>query len=166
VAEAYSDFQARCKSAPFMLCVLHPQSRGSLLMLPITLTMAAAAAFVHVWLAARCSMVRQRENILVGYGGNAVMTARMRAHANFAENTPLFLILLGLNELAGSSGRWLWWIGIAFILARVAHALGMDRRTANMLRIFGMTVSMLVLVILAISAIRLAYEAGQPVVIG
>lgn len=135
-------------------------------MLPITLTMAAAAAFVHIWLSVRCSMVRRRENILIGDGGNIMMAARMRAHANFAENTPLFLILLGLTELAGSSGRWLWCVGIAFILARVSHALGMDRNTPNLLRIFGMAVSMAVLVILAISAIRLAYEAGQPVVIG
>jgi len=140
-------------------------------MLPITLTMAAAAAFVHIWLSVRCSMVRRRENILIGDGGNIMMAARMRAHANFAENTPLFLILLGLTELAGSSGRWLWCVGIAFILARVSHALGLDRNTPNLLRpnllrIFGMAVSMAVLIILAISAIRLAYEAGQPVVIG
>ena len=135
-------------------------------MLPITLTMAAAAAFVHIWLSARCSMVRRREHILIGDGGNIMMAARMRAHANFAENTPLFLILLGLTELAGSSGRWLWCVGIAFILARVSHALGLDRNTPNLLRIFGMAVSMAVLIILAISAIRLAYEAGQPVVIG
>jgi len=136
------------------------------MVLPITLTMAAALAFVHIWLAIRCSMVRIKQKVLVGDGGNPIMLARMRAHANFTENAPLFLILLGLNELADGSGRWLWWVGIVFIAARISHALGMDPNRPNVLRGGGMLLTIATLVVLAASAIRLAYEAGQPVVIG
>ncbi len=135
-------------------------------MLPITLTMAGAAVLLHIWLALRCSMVRIRNKVSVGDGGNPSMLVRMRAHANFIENTPLFLILLGLIEMADGSARWLWGAGILFILARIAHAFGMDRPSPNPLRAGGMFATILVLLTLAIAAIRLAYEAGQPVVIG
>lgn len=136
------------------------------MVLPITLVMASAAALIHIWLALRCSMVRIRQKVLVGDGGNPTMVVRMRAHANFTENTPLFLILLALNELADGSERWLWIAGIAFIVARVAHAFGMDRNKPNPLRAGGMFVTLTVLVVLAIAAIRLAYEAGQPTMLG
>jgi uncharacterized protein len=135
-------------------------------MLPITLTMAGAATLLHIWLALRCSMVRVRQKVPVGDGGNPTMLTRMRAHANFMENTPLFLILLGLIEMADGSARWLWAAGILFILARISHAFGMDRPAPNPLRAGGMFVTLAVLVTLAIAAIRLAYEAGQPVIIG
>ncbi len=65
------------------------------MILPITLTMAAAAVFIHVWLAMRCSRIRMRDGVSVGDGGSPLLLTRMRAHANFTENTPLFLILLG-----------------------------------------------------------------------
>lgn len=136
------------------------------MVLPITLTMAAAAAFVHIWLALRCSMVRIKQKVLMGDGGNPTMVARMRAHANFTENAPLFLILLGLNELGEGSARWLWIAGIAFIVARISHALGMDRNMPTVLRAGGMLVTLVVLVVLAIAAIRLGYEAGQPTMLG
>jgi uncharacterized membrane protein YecN with MAPEG domain len=136
------------------------------MVLPITLTMAAAAAFVHIWLTIRCSMVRIKAKIPVGDGGNSTVLGRMRAHANFTENAPIFLILLGLNELADGSSRWLWWAGIIFIAARISHALGMDRAPRNVLRGGGMLLTLAVLIVLAVSAIRLGYGAGQPVMIG
>jgi uncharacterized membrane protein YecN with MAPEG domain len=145
---------------------LQEKSGDSFMVLPITLTMAAAAALIHIWLAFRCSMVRIRQKVLVGDGGNATLVARMRAHSNFTENVALFLILLALNELANGSARWLWIVGIAFIVARILHAFGMDRNTPNVLRAGGMMVTLLALIVLAISAIRLAYEASQPVMLG
>jgi uncharacterized membrane protein YecN with MAPEG domain len=111
-------------------------------------------------------MVRIRQKVLVGDGGNPTLVARMRAHANFTENIAIFLILLGLNELADGASRWLWGAGIVFIVARIAHALGMDRNKPNPLRAGGMTVTIFVLIALAVSAIRLSYEAGQPVMLG
>lgn len=137
-----------------------------MLLLPITLTMAAAATFIHIWLAMRCSRMRMGERISVGDGGSAALITKMRAHANFTENTPLFLILLGLNELGGSPSRLLWAAGILFILARICHALGMDRPSPNPLRAGGMLVTLVVLIGLAIGAIILSYQANQPVMIG
>jgi hypothetical protein len=95
----------------------------------------------------------------VGDGGNEVLLRRMRAHANFAENMPIFLILLGFVELAVGRSLWLWGAGIVFVLARIAHAFGMDRPGANLLRVAGISLSWLVLLGLGGVAIYLAYTS-------
>jgi uncharacterized membrane protein YecN with MAPEG domain len=136
------------------------------MLLPITLTMAAAATLLNIWLAIRCSMTRVKQKVMVGDGGNPIMLARMRAQANFVEYAPFFLILLALNELADGSARWFWWVGIVFIVARIIHALGMDRPSPNAFRASGMLLTLIVLIVLAASAIRLAYTAGQPTMLG
>jgi uncharacterized membrane protein YecN with MAPEG domain len=127
------------------------------IVLPITLTIAGAAAILHIWLSLRVSSLRRPLKIGVGDGGNEVLLRRMRAHGNFAENTPIFLILLGLVELARGGNLWLWGAGIVFIVARIAHAFGMDRPGANILRIAGIGLSWAVLLGLGGYAIYIGY---------
>lgn len=129
------------------------------MILPITLTIAGAAAILHIWLSIRVSRLRRPLKIAVGDGGNEAMLRRMRAHANFAENTPLFLILLGFLELATGGNMWLWGAAILFILARIVHAFGMDRPGANPLRVGGIVMSWAVLLGLGGYAIAIAYQA-------
>jgi len=81
--------------------------------LPIALTIAAAAAVLHIWLAGRVSQLRNRHKVSIGDGGNEALIRRMRAHANYGENMPIVLILLALIELAGGDARILWAAGIA-----------------------------------------------------
>ena len=129
------------------------------LILPITLTIAGAAAILHVWLSLRVSALRRPLKIGLGDGGNEVLLRRMRAHGNFAENMPIFLVLLGFTELAVGRSLWLWGAGIVFILARIAHAFGMDRPGGNILRVAGISLSWLVLLGLGGVAIYLAYTS-------
>ena len=130
-----------------------------MLILPITLTIAGAAALLHVWLSLRVSRLRRPLKIGVGDGGNEMMLRRIRAHGNFAENVPIMLILLGFLELATGGNFWLWGAAIAFILARIAHAFGMDRPGANPMRVVGISVSWAVLLGLGIYAIAIAYQS-------
>ena len=51
---------------------------------------------------------------------------RMRAHANFAENAPIVLLLILLLEFAAGTSVWLWTAAGLFLVARIAHGLGMD----------------------------------------
>jgi uncharacterized protein len=133
-------------------------------MLPITLTIAGACALISLWLGLRVSQLRIRHKVSVGDAGNALVLSRMRAHANFAEYAPLFLILLGLIELARGSETWLWGAAILFILARLAHPFGMDRPAPNPLRTGGALVTWLVLAGLAAYAIALPYmEREAPI---
>ena len=129
------------------------------MILPITLTIAGAAAILHVWLAGRVSRARGQFKISVGDGGNEALLRRIRAHGNFAENMPIFLVLLGFVELAVGRSLWLWAAGIVFVLARIAHAFGMDRQGANILRVAGISLSWLVLLGLGAVAIYLAYTS-------
>ena len=130
------------------------------MLLPITLTMAGAAALLNAWLGFRCAQVRGKAKVLVGDGGNPQVLARMRAHSNFVEYTPFVLILIGLIEYARGPQTWLWLVGIAFLLSRILHAFGMDRAGANPLRAVGIGVTMLVMIGLAIYALLLPYGIG------
>jgi uncharacterized membrane protein YecN with MAPEG domain len=132
------------------------------MILPITLTLAGAAAILHVWLSLRVSRLRRPLQIGFGDGGNETLLRRMRAHGNYAENMPIFLILLGLLELAGGDRTILWAVAIAFILARLLHAFGMDRPGANWMRVAGISISWLVLLGLAGWALSFAYRDSAP----
>ncbi len=137
------------------------------MILPITLTIAAAAAFTHFWLAARCGRVRHKAGISVGDGANPLLVARMRAHANFTENAPLFLILLALVEMAKGQGSWLWAAGIAFIVGRILHGFGMERPSPSRFRMIGFALSMFTLLALAVYAAKISYvPAPTPTMIG
>jgi uncharacterized membrane protein YecN with MAPEG domain len=132
------------------------------MILPITLTIAGAAAILLIWLAARVSRLRRPLKIGLGDGGNEMLLRRIRAHANYAENMPIFLILLGLLELAGGDRRILWAVAIAFILARIAHVFGMDAPSRLRLRVAGMVVSTLVILGMAGWALSFAYRDAAP----
>ena len=129
------------------------------MILPITLTIAGAAAILHVWLSLRVSRLRRPLKIGVGDGGNEVLMRRIRAHGNFAENAPIFLILLALLEFATGGSLWLWAAAILFILARLLHVFGMDRPGANWMRVGGISISWAVLLGLGLYAILLAYQS-------
>ena len=128
------------------------------MILPITLTIAGAAAILHIWLAGRVSSVRRQFKIGLGDGGNEGLLRRIRAHANYVENMPIVLILIGLIELAGGDRRILWAAGILFILARIVHAFGMDSPARLRLRMIGMMGTALVVVGLAGWALSFAYR--------
>ena len=123
------------------------------IILPTTLAAAAAAALINFWLANRVGRVRMAEKISVGDGGNERLSRRMRAQLNFAENTPFVLILIAAIELAGRGGVWLSLLGGAYMLARVLHGLGMDGGSMQWGRMVGIVVTLLTLVVLAVTAV-------------
>lgn len=126
------------------------------MLLPTTLTMAAAAAIINIWLSLRIGKLRMSTKILHGDGGNELLMRRMRAQANFTENTPIALILVAGIEISGHGGTWLTAVAGIFILGRVAHAFGMDNIRPNAFRTLGALCTMLVLLGLAIEAVLIA----------
>ena len=126
---------------------------------PITLLTAAAAVAVNIWLGGRIVASRREHQVKIGDGGNEAVLRRMRAQANFTENTTLFLILLGGLELSGGN-RWaLGVIAAAFILARIAHGIGMDGPHVFRWRMVGMMTTVFGQVALSLWAIVCAAEA-------
>lgn len=121
--------------------------------------MAAAAAIINIWLSLRIGKVRMGAKIIHGDGGNELLMRRMRAQANFIENTPIAVILVAAIELSGHGGTWLPAVAAIFILGRVAHAFGMDKAKPNPFRTLGALCTMLVLLGLAAEAVLITLGA-------
>jgi uncharacterized membrane protein YecN with MAPEG domain len=133
---------------------------GETMLLPTTLSLAAAAALINIWLSIRCGQVRTSAGISIGTGGNEQLERRMRAHSNFVENTPFVLALIAGIELAGKGGQWLAIVGGLYMLGRVAHGMGMDGAglTAKG-RMIGTLITMLTL--LGLAAVAIAVSLGK-----
>ncbi|GLI98598.1 MAPEG family protein [Sphingobium sp. BS19] len=125
--------------------------------LPITLTFAAAAALINLWLAMRIGRIRMAEKVLHGDGGNSPLSKRMRAQSNYVEYTPFVLILTGLVEMALGSATWLWATVAAYLVARILHAFGMDSDTPAKTRMIGILVTFVVIIALSIAALYAVY---------
>jgi uncharacterized membrane protein YecN with MAPEG domain len=122
---------------------------------PITLLTSAAAIAVNIWLGARVVKSRRDHGVKIGDGGNEAVLRRMRAQVNFIENTTLFLIVLAALEISGADSRALGIIAAAFMLARIAHGIGMDGPHLFRWRMVGMMTTVLAMVALSLwAAIR------------
>ena len=126
------------------------------MILQTTLSLAAAAAIINIWLATRCGRLRASEKIMHGDGGSAPLMRRMRAHSNFTEYTPIALILIAAIELTGKGGSWLAIVGAVYMAGRVLHALGMDSPDVSKLRMIGISSTFLVLIGLSVVAVLIA----------
>lgn len=119
--------------------------------MPITAFYAALLVPLFILLCARVIGMRRSSKITVGYGENHELLRRMRVQANFAEYTPMALILLGLAENMGSDTRLLHLAGAAFVLSRLLHAYGFSQANETLgWRIAGMVLTLNVLAVLAV----------------
>lgn len=129
-----------------------------MIILPITLCAAAAAAVLNIWLSIRIGMVRTTKKISIGDGGDMELIARMRAQANFIENTPIVLVLIAVVELARTGNVWLMGVAAAYMLGRVAHGVGMDGGPLGFMRGVGTMATMLTQLGLGTWAVSIALD--------
>ena len=123
------------------------------IILPVTLTAAAAAAIINLWLSVRVGQMRGATKTIHGDDGGGPLTRRMRAQLNFVENTPFLLALVAAIELSGRGQPWLAWVVGVYMLGRIAHAFGMDGEGPTKPRMIGVLITMLTLLGLAIVAV-------------
>ena len=126
------------------------------IVLPITLTSAAAAALINIWLAFRVGQLRLATKTSHGDDGGGPLTRRMRAQLNFVENTAFFLLLIAGIELAGHGDLWLSATAGIYLLARVAHGIGMDGENPTLPRKVGVIVTFVTPLFLAGYAVGIA----------
>jgi uncharacterized protein len=126
--------------------------------LPITLCAVAAAAAINTWLSIRIGMIRGAKKISIGDGGDMDLIARMRAQANFIENTPIVLVLIAAIELARTGNPFLMGVAAVYMLGRVAHGIGMDGGPLGFLRGPGTLITMLSQLGLATWAVSIALD--------
>ncbi len=130
-----------------------------MIVLPVTLTAAAAAAILNIWLSIRIGAVRNATQVFVGDGGNEQVQRRMRAQLNFVENTAFVLILIAAIELSGRGQPWLAYVAGLYMLGRVAHGFGMDGGSLAKGRMIGTIITLLTQLGLAIAAVLVVMGA-------
>ncbi len=124
--------------------------------LEVTTFTTAICGLIYLVLSYRVSQIRLSERISLGDGGHADLMARTRAHANFGEYVPIILILIALIEFETGYSVALGIVSAIFILARIAHAIGMGRPSPNKLRVSGIVGTWLALAGLSVWALILA----------
>lgn len=113
-------------------------------------------AILYVILAYRIIKLRYKYQTGIGDGGHAELAQAIRVHGNFAEYTPIALLLLACAELNGSHQVLLHGVGAAFFIGRVLHGIGITKSQGpTKFRFWGMISSFATLVILGLENIRL-----------
>ncbi|HEV7578705.1 MAG TPA: MAPEG family protein [Caldimonas sp.] len=88
---------------------------------------AAVLGVFSAVLTARVIMNRVRSGIQAGDGGDAALARAIRAHANFAEQVPLALLLLLLVDGFGVTAPIVHALGATLVVGRLANAIGLSR---------------------------------------
>jgi len=131
-------------------------------MFAITAFYAALLALLFIFLCRNVIVCRRKHRIPIGDQGQSELLRRIRVQANFAEYTPLALILLGLAEAQGLVPWLLHILGLAFLAGRLLHAFGVSRTPENYaFRTTGMVLTFFVLAVCAFA--NLALSLGPPI---
>ena len=114
-------------------------------MLTTTALYAGILALISIALAGHVGSRRGGSGVSLGDGGNKDLLVAMRRQANFIEYVPLIVAMMAIIELNGAPKLWLNVIGVAIVVARIAHPFGLSADTMrNPLRFIGATLTMLV----------------------
>jgi uncharacterized membrane protein YecN with MAPEG domain len=117
----------------------------------VTASAAIVLALLQMGLMNWAAFGRAKYSTGLGDGGHDALARRIRMHGNLAENAPIFLILLGLAEWSGEWDRILPAVAIAFVLARIAHVIGLSQTSgASIPRMTGATGTFLLITLLAV----------------
>lgn len=87
----------------------------------------ALLTLLYLVLAVRIIRLRWKYRVGIGSGDAEALKAAVRVHGNFIEYVPLALILMAAIELNGIAAGWLHGLGIALLVARISHAIGLTR---------------------------------------
>jgi uncharacterized membrane protein YecN with MAPEG domain len=120
-------------------------------MMHITGLYAALGALLVFALALRVMRLRHTRRVGIGTGGDESLARAIRAHANAVEYLPIALLLLLILELDQTRAWLLHLFGIALIVGRVLHAIGLSTRSGYSFgRFTGIGLTMLTIVVMAL----------------
>jgi len=122
-----------------------------------TAIFAAVLGLLAALLTVNVILNRVRSKINRGDGGDAALAQAIRAHGNFAEHTPLALLLIGLAEALGYRAPMVLTLGGVFLVARVLSAWGLN---SSLEQTFGRQAGAgLTVLVTAIAAALILYAA-------
>lgn len=122
----------------------------------IVATYAALLALLFVALSAQAILTRRRLQIAIGDGDQPQMLRAMRVHANFAEYTPIALIVIAAVEISGAASGLVHGLGAALLLGRCLHAFGVTQVKEDFrFRVSGMLLTLSTLIIASLAVLWL-----------
>jgi uncharacterized protein len=125
-------------------------------MMPVAVTAiyAGILTLISTFLAFQVGGARGRAGVSLGDGGNEALIVAQRRHLNLLEYVPLALILMVIIELNHAPKLWLHVAGIALVIARLSHPMGLSMsRTPNPFRFAGAVLTLIVTLALVAIAI-------------
>jgi len=93
----------------------------------ITATYAAILGILGALLTVNVIVNRVKAKVDAGDGGVAKLAQAIRAHANFAEQAPITLIVIAFAESQGTRGLFVHILCLALLIARLASAYALNR---------------------------------------
>ncbi|TNH81490.1 hypothetical protein CF138_19790 [Aeromonas hydrophila] len=130
-------------------------------MMHITLIYAGLLGLLFLLLSFWVVKRRAQFKVMIGEGEAPEMRAAIRAHGNFAEYVPLTLLLMALCELAGVGAFWLHAGGLALLVGRILHAIGIQiSKAPNLPRLVGTLLFWLALGLFSVLALAQGLAAG------
>lgn len=107
---------------------------------------AAVLAILFVILSIQTIRARRKFQIALGDAGNAQMLRAIGVHANFAEYTPLAILLLFFVEGRGATPFLVHALCLLLLLGRISHAYGVSQVKENFkFRVSGMVMTFAVI---------------------
>ena len=85
----------------------------------------------------RVILLRRSRLVSIGDHGHPDLALNIRIHGNYAENAPFIFALLLALPLVGASVWLIHIVGLAFLVGRVAHFLGLKNDRATSARAIG-----------------------------
>ena len=123
----------------------------------ITALFAALLVPLYLTLTLRVIGLRRAKKVSIGDGGDKLLQRTMRVQANFAENVPYALILMGLAENLRASSSLLYGIGAGLVFGRLLHAFGVSQsKEVFAFRVIGMLLTLAAIGVAGVTCIVLA----------
>ena len=126
-------------------------------MLVVSSFYAALIGILCVVLAILVIRLRVSTKVSIGDGGDKTLARMTRVFGNFAEYAPLVVVMLALAETMGAARLTLHVFGAAFVIGRIAHAIGLYRALGiNPGRTIGVVLTLGTILGLAITLLSMA----------
>lgn len=93
------------------------------------------------------------------WGGEDKLDRMVRGHGNFIEFVPIFLLALATAEYLGANTALIWGCGAAMVLSRLVHYVTLQTSPTGMGRLLGTLLSLVVLVVLALTVLWKVYAS-------
>ena len=124
------------------------------MLIPITGLYTGLTIILAIVLGMGIGLYRGKTKISIGDGGDPEVLLRMRRHGNLLETAALTLLAMGIIEMNGADPLLLHGLGSVYILARIAHPIGLKADDVTPpLRAIGAGFSTLVMLIAGLMAI-------------